>query len=505
MSTSSISTTSRMLGMSSGIDTASIVKSLMKAEQLKIDKVFRQRTRLEWNKDAQLGFRSKISAFRNATMSVLSPETNIYSSSAFNTLQVVIPQTSTSIQITAGTSAIIGQHQIDSITRIATGSNTQSAQTVTSSEILNTNTTLENLSLEIPLQFGGIDSDTVSFDINGEEFLFKKTDSLQTVINTINYSKAGVRFSYSELTNKFNLQSTATGAATQIEIQNNLGNLFGTGSAIKMMDGIIQNGQDALLQIDGVELTRSTNNFSIDGLNYSLLANATTAITYRVEQNTAPTVDKIKNFLKLYNQLVTDLQATVDEKKNYNYEPLTQEEKESMTEKEIELWETKAKSGQFRNDRSLTSLLSNMRQMFFDTVSGVGKSLSQIGFETGSYKDKGKIYFDETKFKTALNENPNLVSQLFIKVSTSTDITTKYNESGLIPKMINRFSQYNGLFSESTVDQEIVKISDKIDTINTQLYNKEEYYYKKFAAMEQALASMQTQSNWLTQQFSTSS
>ncbi len=499
MAVSSLGNTSRILGMSSGLDTESIISGLMQAEKLKSKKIYQQKTLLEWDKTAQQDIRSLITAFRNKTMSVLAPETNMYSSSAYNVLKVTMPQTSSAVKITTGETATAGQHQIDFITRIASGANTKSTGNVTTSGTLNVNTTLENLSLEIPLQFGGTGSDTISFDLNGENFIFKKTDTLQTVMNTVNYnSKAGARLSYSELTNRFSLQSAATGAATKVDIVNNLGNLFGTGSAIKIEEATIQNGQDALLQIDGVEVTRSSNNFSIDGINYSLLASTTTPVSYRVEQDVTETVDRIKAFVKSYNELVTTLQAKVDEEVNASYTPLTDEEKENMTEKEIELWETKAKSGHFHNDRSLTNLLSGMRQMFFDSVSGLDKSLSQIGFSTGTYKDKGKIFLDETKLKSALTENPTLVSQLFTKSGTSTDKVTKYKESGLIPKLIEQFSNFNGLFKVSTANEEISKASAKITAMNTKLTNKEDYYYKKFAAMEQALSSMKSQTAWLT-------
>ncbi len=501
MAINSVNNSSKILGMASGIDTESIVKNLMQVEQLKVKKFYQQKTRLEWNKDAQQEIRSLISKFRNTTMSVLSPETNINNSSAYNTLVATMSQTTSAVQITSTALAIQGQHNIDSITRIASGSNTQSSQVVLTSGSISTSTTLENLTLDTPLQFAGTDSDTISFKLNNEEFIFKKTDTLQTVINTVNASKAGVKFVYSELSNKFSLQSTATGASTKIDIINNLGNFFGASSAIKISDAIIQNGQNALLRIDGIDVSRSSNDFSIDGINYSLISSSTSSIGFRIDQNLTATVDRISAFLKLYNQLVTELQDKLSEEKFNSFKPLTDTEKESMTENEIKLWEEKAKSGQFRNDRSLTSLLNNMRSMFFAKVDGVGKSLSEIGFQTGSYKEQGIIYLDETKLRKALSENPTIVSQLFIKSSASLSTATKYTESGLIPKLINQFNNYNGLFKVSTANQDIIKADDRINILNTQLSNKESYYYKRFAAMEQALSSMQSQSAWLSKQF----
>ena len=380
-SISSLSSTSRILGMSSGLDTESIITGLMSAEKLKAKKIYQHKTSLEWNKTAQQEIRTLVSNFRNKTMSVLSPETNMYTSSAYNVMKTTMTQTSTAVKVTAADTALAGQHTINSITRIASAASTTSAAGVTASGTLNVNTTLENLSLETPLQFGGTNSDTVSFKLNGEEFIFKKTDTLNTVMNTINYnSKAGAKLTYSELTNKFTLGSSTTGASTKVEISNTLGNLFGAGSAIKITDSVIQNGQDALLSIDGVEITRASNNFTIDGNKYSLLSGSTTPITFQTEQDVTQTVDRIKAFVKSYNELVTTLQGKLDEEVYSSYTPLTDEEKDAMSETEIKLWEEKAKSGQFHNDRNLTDLLSSMRSMFFDAVSGTGKSLSQIGF-----------------------------------------------------------------------------------------------------------------------------
>lgn len=503
---SSINSMIRLTGMSSGLDTDTIIKSLMSVEQAKVDKVIKAKKLLEWKKESQEKTRSLISAFRTSTMSVLSPDTNMNTANAYNTYKITLATSTNAVRVTAATGAMPGQHTINSITRIATAASSTSSTPVTSEGTVNLNTTLENLSLSNPLQFGGTESDTLSFTINDKEFVFKKTDNLQTMMNTINYSTIGVNLSYSELKNSFSLTATATGENSKIILLNNAGNFFGTGSASKIDVGTIQNGQDALLRIDDVDVTRSSNNFTIDGLRYNLLAESATTITYRTEQDTSPTVDKVKNFIKLYNELLTTLQDALSEDYDADYQPLTDAEKEDMSDDEIAQWEKKGKTGLLRNDRSLASLLNSMRSMIYESVSGIGKSLSDIGITTGSaYSEGGKLYLDEIKLEDSLTQNPNMVMQLFTKIGTSADKTTKYEESGWIPKMIDKFNLYDKAFDKVATKKSLSDFDVRIKTMNTQLKTKEDYYYKKFATMETALASMQSQTSWLNSSGTTAS
>ncbi len=497
MTSSSISSMLRVSGISSGLDTDSIIKNLMGIEKLKVDRVTRQKITLEWKLDAHKTLNDKISAFRSATMSVLSAD-NLYSTSAFNTFKVNQDTASNSVSLAATSDATVGSSTINSITRIASAAQTSSFATLSTGNGLTRTDTLADLDLATPLVFGGAGSDEISFAINSKTFTFKKTDTLKTMVNTINSSDAGVLVNYSELSDKLSITSKTTGAASAINITNTTGNAFGPASAFGIVTLDAQNGADALLSINGYSVTRSDNNFNIDGISYTLKAASATPINFSVERNTDSTFDKIKNFVTKYNELVSSLQTSLDEEPDSDYTPLIDTEKEAMSESEITSWETKAKAGLLHNDRNIANLLTAMRRMIYDTVEGTGSSLSSIGLTTGAYADGGKITLDETKLRSALASNPDQVMNIF----TRTSDTKTYEQMGFLPRLAASLTSYTGTFSKSTALQEISKITTKIGELEEKMAVKEEILYKKYSAMETAMAKFNSQSSWIAQQAS---
>ncbi len=501
MSVSNITNMLRISGMSSGLDTESMVTSLMQIEKLKVSRVAQQKTLLEWRKDSHRSINKLLQTFRETTMSVLSPETNLFSASAFRTAAVTMSPPSSAVTITAGVNALLGPRTIEHIDTLASSAKASGTASLTGGTGLATASTLSDLSSTLGLTFGGELSDTLSFEINGESFRFKSSDTLATVFNTINNSKAGVTIAYTELTDRIFMSTKATGASTEVRIGNTEGNLFGTASAIGITADSYQNGTDASLRIDGVDITRSSNTFTIDGATYALKSTSASSVAFQITRDVEPAVARIKSFVTLYNELVGKLQDVVGEDQYTDFPPLTDDQRQDMSEAEIETWETKAKSGLLRHDRDLNSLLSQMRGMLYETVKGVGKSLSDIGIKTGAYYDGGKITIDETKLTRALNEDPDAVMNLFTQ-TTTTSTQTSGVVKGFLPRLMEGFSAYTSCFSVAKADEDIAKLGTRISELNDDLSIREESYWKRFSAMEEALSTMQSQSTWLTQQFS---
>jgi flagellar hook-associated protein 2 len=117
--------------------------------------------------------------------------------------------------------------------------------------------------------------------------------------------------------------------------------------------------------------------------------------------------------------------------------------------------------------------------------------------------------------KEAIEKAPDQVMDLFTKVSTSTDKTQAYKENGIAVRLYNEVvngiknltdkagatSSYS-LYDNSLVGKEISDIDDRIDTLEDRLVDKENQYYTRFSALETAISKMNTQSSWLSQQFS---
>lgn len=384
--------------------------------------------------------------------------------------------------------------------------------------------------LSTPVNFNS--AANVQFTINGTNIILGKTFAQATindVMTAINSSSAGVEMKYNSLEDKFTLTSKLTGVSETIAITDTNG-LF---SALGINQSNLVAGKDAIFKLDNVDMQRNTNEFTIDGLTYSLKSDAysTTEVKINVSANATNLVDKIKSFVNKYNELVSKINGELSEKKERDYSPLTDEQKESMSETDIKNWEAKAKSGLLRSDNILSNIANNMRKALSDVVGGSSTSLAKIGITTGSYEMKGMLIVDEIKLNAAIKDNIDGVVQLFTKESQysyseaqsdSTKRTTRYNESGLAQRLndiiqdnirttrddkgkkgillekagiAGDLTEFNNLMNDSIEEKDIL-----IDKLLDKLADKENALYIKFTAMEKALSQMNSQSSWFSQQ-----
>lgn len=511
MAVNSLSMTNRITGMYSGFDTDSIVKSLLKIEQLKVDKQNRSLTTLQWKQEAYTGVNTDLKAFMNDYVSVLGGNTMMKSSNYVSYKTTVSGGSETAVSVTANADASAGSVKINSISQLASAAMAKSSGKVSSkgTEISETNSTkLKDLDLKNKLQFV---NGEIHFAINGEGFIFKDTDSLQTVLNTVNSSDAGVTMSYSRLTDSFSVTAKEEGLEGMVTIKNMQGNAFGADSAFGIATGTYQNGQNAMLNINGVDVERGSNTFVIDGIGYTLNEtynvekdSTVSPITIKLEQDSSVALDTIKKFVEGYNTMVsklTDLTITRKTRDQRGYTALTEEEKESMTEEQIEQWETIAKTGLLYNDAGISNLLSGLRGALYDTIEGVGLSPADIGIRTGDYTKRGQLELDETRLKAALEKNPHQVMNVFMNISASDDKATAYKENGLMYRINNLMDSYmkgSGQTSLNSLQTSIQNTSTKISDMEDRMDDLAERYYKKYAALEEAMSKMDSQSSWLS-------
>lgn len=497
--------TLRMTGLASGMDTESMVNSLMKAEQAKYDKLAQKKTMMDWKSDANLEVNNLLKDFRDTYLSLLNSDTSMMSSSSVLAFKVTADSTSNAT-ITATSQALAGTHQINSITSLASGASAKSSGTISASA-LTASTKLSSLALTNGLTFGS--DGKLSFAINGETFTFNSSDTLQDVFNKVNGdTTANVSMSYSSLTGKISIASKALGSSSSLKIDNLSGNAFDdSNAAFGIAQGTFANGTDAQLNIDGVDVTKSTNSFTIDGISYNLKYTTNTPIKFSVDQDVDGAVDRVKKFVTAYNTLIDKLQSKLDEKSDSSYQPLTDDQKSSMSEAQITQWETKAKTGLLQNDSYVSKLLSDMRKSFFDNVSGAGTNATAIGLSTMSYLTQGEIYVDEPKLRQALQNNPQQVSQVLTKSFVDSSPSVQYSNSGTISRIsdtVNRYlNDYSG-YRQTSTNAQYSDLTDSMTKEQTRLQDKEDRYWNQFTRMEEALSKMNTQSSWLSQQFSSS-
>ena len=184
--------------------------------------------------------------------------------------------------------------------------------------------------------------------------------------------------------------------------------LSGTNSIVDFIDN---NGVETL----GVE--KSSNSFSIAGVNLNLLkADATEYKSITVTKDVDAVYNKIKSFIDKYNEIIDNVNTKLKEKREYDYVPLTDEQKESMKDTDVENWEAKAKSGLVKGDTILEGIVRDLRNSMNNEIPGLSSNynqLSEFGITTGSYTENGKLHVDETKLKQVISEHSDEVLSFF--------------------------------------------------------------------------------------------
>ena len=353
-----------------------------------------------------------------------------------------------------------------------------------------------------------------SFNLNGETFEFEADATLGDLINTVNDSDAGVKISYSSLSDTFVMETTSSGAGFGIEIDDTasglLKGIFGSAGGLDTGKVSIR-GKDAIVEIDGVETTRSSNTITINGITMELTkADPNEEIVIGTERDVDKIVEGFKSFIEDYNAMLDKLNGYMNEDPEYkDYAPLTEEQKKEMTESQIKLWEEKAKTGLVRRDSTVEAFLSEMRTIMYTTPDGSNIALYNIGIETGNYKEKGKLVLDETALRNALANDPSGVEQLFTQAQDGLakllddSLKNVANTSSGSPGMLVQMAGAKGYSSEgnNTLSREVVSIEERIEQLKSIYEKQKERYWKQFNTMEQVLANMSAQSNYLSSQF----
>ena len=293
-----------------------------------------------------------------------------------------------------------------------------------------TDTELKNMNLA-----GG----AFNFDENGEaiisvggkEFTINEKMTLDEVFDKINKDQdIDVNVKYDKLEDKIVMERRSTGAGKEIYFDEGDSNFF-TALGIEAIDDYdnppanYKRGENALITLkdpegnllENVEMT--SNSFTLQGVGITLLdEDVGVSKSFSVSRDVDAVYDKIENFVNKYNELMETLNVAYNEEKNKDYAPLTDDEREQLSEKQQEQWEEKAKSGILRRDSTLSSTINSVRRAATDILDTVGaSSLYEIGISTVSYdrtgKDNGKLEINETKLKEAIREKPDEVANVF--------------------------------------------------------------------------------------------
>lgn len=388
--------------------------------------------------------------------------------------------------------------------------------------------------------FSGSRKDDGSYylSINGVEIEgITKDSTVNEIMEKINNSKAGVKVSYQSISDQFVLTSTENGAAGEIKFDTDAG---GKKNLAELMFGTptegtnYTKGQDAVLSVsypgskDEIEITRASNSFDLDGINVTLKGTfgydehgaeiqGTEAVTFTGSVDSENTTKTVKEMIEAFNDILKLVNTEVSTKPNRKYAPLTDEQKEELSDKTIEKWEEKAKAGLLFADNDLRMMANSMRTV----INAADRSkLSEMGITVSdSYSDNGKLVFDEAKFKAALEKDPEAVREVLNRPATDSGDTSQAGLLTRISSIMDRYGKTTGATKgvlveragsvhaptsilKNSLQKQLDSIDTYIDKLNDKLKTEQDRYISQFTSLETLINQMNSQSSYLSSMFS---
>ena len=550
----------RFGGMASGLDTESLVKQLVAAERTKVDKYTQQKIYKQWQQSAYNDVNKTMANFildsrKNLGLTKTTSTGALISGSidSVDWAKKATATSNTSFDVTASATAPSGSSTLK-VEKLATGASLSSTKSEGAVPAENLTSTIKASEL---LGAGLFDATTkeATIKINDKAIVLHADDTLSTIASKIR-RETGLNANFDSGSNRFFISTKLTGTDSKIYYD----------SADTTTDTLMQKlnfapmgvdpsdatkktlfGQNARIIYNGTDpIEYQTNNISINGLNLTLKAESTVTETINVNTDVDGAYKKIKEFVDEYNKLLDGFNSKLSEKTYRDFQPLTDEQKEAMSETDVKLWEEKAKSGLLKNDQTITNMMQKMRQDLYKEVEGFG-GMYDIGITTGSWRDNGKLTIDEIKLKEALRNDSEKVLNTLFKTSDIPEQTINSSDSETVKAeklaLMNQRSSQMGAFSRvydnltsgikdivsksgpgseaallrsvksnilidyvtsgsrSLIDKDVSEIDKRISRETERLASLESRYWKQFTALEKAMTQMNSQSSWLSQQF----
>lgn len=484
----------RITGLASGIDTESIVKQLMEAHRIPQTKLVQQKQILEWQRDDYRTVNSKILEFRNLMF-------DMTLSATYNKKSVTISNDS-AFSATAVGNAPEGSYSIKVKQLARAASLISNELDVKDNVILDRNTQLKDLN-------GFING--TNFTVNGIDIEITEENTISDFVSSINAvkSETGVSVSFDESLGRLFFTTDATGQDASIKLGSENANfLKALGLTELETKEVVKQGENAVVEFNGTELEFSSNSFTINGIQIQAKAVQDTEVFVTVNHDAEAIFNQVKKFVDTYNEMIELINGELSERRFRNFPPLTEEQKKEMTEREIELWEERARSGMLRGDHLLSSALDSFRRALSSQVEGLPEGaishLSEIGIKTGAWTEKGKLHIDEQKLRDAIAKNPDEVAALFrAKDGDTKGIAVQLVEQAdrVIRSIVDKAGREGSVNTQYELGKRIDDVDDRLSNMERKLIDLENRYYHQFTVMEKYISQMNSQSMWLMQFF----
>ena len=498
----------RVTGLNSGLDTESIITALVEAKSEKKNKLVKAQTRLEWKQDAWKELNKKVYSFYTKTLSNMRMQGDY-------TKKITKSSNESAVSVITGSNAANGVQNLEVISQAKSGYLTGAELKKSGNKASYTSST--KLSEIDGLNLNSGDKLTISVGGKDKEIALTGDMTINKLVSELR--NAGVNANFDEKNQRFFISSKETGVANNFEIK--ASNASGVDSPTILQglgftgsDSNKINGSDAEIKLNGATFKSDSNTFEINGLTITVNQETNEKITLNTTDDTDGIYDMIKNFFKEYNELIIEMDSLYNAESSKGYEPLTDEEKEALSEKEIEKWEEKIKNSILRKDSTLNTVSSAIKQIMLQGVKmsdGSQLYLSEFGIGTLGYFNAGEneksayhidgdpddsnVSNNDDKLRAAIASDPDKVTEFFSTLSKNL-----YDKLFDMMKTTEYSSAFT-LYDDKLMKEEYSSYTSKISKQEALIKAYEDRYYKKFAAMETALSKLQTKENALAGMF----
>ena len=257
--------------------------------------------------------------------------------------------------------------------------------------------------------------------------------------------------------------------------------------------------------------TSTSNSFTFDGTTITIAGDFEAEgvddyITVETAKDTSGIMDVVKGFIDDYNTLLSDLYGEITTQRPKSsgsyYDPLTEEQEEEMSDKQIENWNENAKTGLLYQDSNIQKFLSELRGAMLTRVDGLG--LADLGIKlTNSWNDRGKLEIDESKLESAIESMGDKVANLFTgenglaaKLEAVFDkaVSTKTKKYGYLSALAG--IEGTKTDTDNQIYKQISSINKILERLQEKYENEQERYWRKYSQLETMMQRAQTQMSY---------
>ncbi|MCR5203803.1 MAG: flagellar filament capping protein FliD [Lachnospiraceae bacterium] len=496
----------RMTGMASGIDVDAVVKELMSAQKLKKTNLEGKKEKLSWKQDAWKEMNTKLYSFYTNSLSKMKTQGNYQARKA--------TASDTSKVSVSATTATAGSYSL-SVEKLA------SAEYVTGADIkakgLDSSSKLTDAGMEVGQTI------TIKTGKNlDKEFTFEVTEDSTISDFTSKLKEAGLNASFDAKNGRFFVSAKDSGEDNMFTMESSVSgegglaalglmdideNLAKTGqSADSSSQVAIVKAQDARIKLNGAVIESGSNTINANGMKLDLLGTTKEGeeIKISVTKDSQSVYDKVKDFVKGYNELMEEMYTKYNAASASKYAMLTSEQKEAMSEEEVKLWEGKIKNSLLRRDDTLNDLMQTFRSAMQETfeINGEKFSLSSFGIVTGDYREHGKLHIegneDDAEYATKTNKLMQMLEEDPEKVGEAlSGIMSKFYDKMFDKMGTTKLSSALTFYNDKQMKTESDNYEKQIKNWETKLTDIENKYYKQFSAMEKMMSELQNKQSQL--------